>query len=570
MIAPTLLLIGAALAPSGAAPEVLVTPQRLAELYRSERTLVVVHATFQRESYDREHLPGARYLVPSALWTSPGMELPTPAAVDSVLEGLGISNGSRVVLYGDPAAVSRAYLALDYVGMGERASVLDGGLGAWKAAGRPVTAEVPQVARGSFTPKVNPDVVVSADWIRSRLDGGDLVLLDARSRAEHEGTTDYEGLPRYGRIPGALLLPWDSSFARPAEMNAGAGAALKPAAELAAWFRAAGVPPGGEVVTYCTIGMRASHLYLVAKSLGYKVRIYDGSMRDWAPRPELPMVRTGPTVRQSMLLSPAQLARWLPRADQLGLVVLEVGRDRASYDTAHVAGARFVPFGAFARSVAGVPTELPPVAALDSLVESLGVSDSSRVVLYGDPLAAARLFFTLDYLGLGDRIYWLDGGLDAWRAEGQPVTRDVAAAAPGRFTPRVRAELVVSADWVHSALDDPGVSLLDARTAPEYDGTQRSEGEDRPGHIPGAANIDWQGLLAHGKLKPIGELQATFAAAGVKGDSKVVTYCRVGTRASFLYFVSRLLGHDTALYDGSMAEWSGRADLPVVQGSTRR
>ena len=73
----------------------------------------------------------------------------------------------------------------------------------------------------------------------------------------------------------------------------GAADKLKPETVLRAAFDAAGAKPGAEVVTYCHIGQQASALYLAARALGYKVRLYDGSFEEWSARPELP-VETGP------------------------------------------------------------------------------------------------------------------------------------------------------------------------------------------------------------------------------------------------------------------------------------
>jgi thiosulfate/3-mercaptopyruvate sulfurtransferase len=274
--------------------------------------------------------------------------------------------------------------------------------------------------------------------------------------------------------------------------------------------------------------------------------------------------------RPDLVITPATLARWLAEERPGQVVVIQAGRDRAAYDSAHVAGAHFLALSRFAVTAESLPSELPPVPVLDSLLESVGVSDSNRVVLYGEPLAASRLFFTLDYLGLGDRTYWLDGGVAAWRAVGQPVASEAAPATPGSLTPRLRKEVVVDAGWVSRRLDDPKVVLLDARTPDEYAGRKQEEGVDRPGHIPGAVNLDWQALLQDGKLKPIGELERQFAEAGARRDGEVVTYCRVGTRGSFLYLVSRLLGYRTLLYDGSMVDWARRGDLPVTTGPTPR
>lgn len=278
--------------------------------------------------------------------------------------------------------------------------------------------------------------------------------------------------------------------------------------------------------------------------------------------------------RDSLVIQADGLARLMAGPEQRRLVVLHVGRERAGYDSAHIAGAKFVPLSSFTTARDGVPTELPPMPVLDRLLKQLGISDSSRIVLYGEPLPAARLLFTLDYLGLS-RVHWLDGGLAGWNgaraagdgqaAQAPPTVAGSAGSSPqGPTVARARGDLVVSAEWVLSRLADPGVVLVDARTPEEYSGL-RAEEPGRPGHIPGAVNLDWTTLMRDGRLRPLAELRGLFESVGVTPDAEVVTYCRVGTRASFLYFVSTLLGYRTRMYDGSMAEWAVREDLPIAR-----
>jgi rhodanese-related sulfurtransferase len=132
-----------------------------------------------------------------------------------------------------------------------------------------------------------------------------------------------------------------------------------------------------------------------------------------------------PPVRAELLVSVGALGRTL---NEPGTVVLHVGRDRQSYDAGHIPGARFVPLSSLVVEREGVPNELPPVAQLEEAFEAAGVSDDSRVVLYGDleGLAAARAFFTLDYLG-HPGVALLNGGLDAWREAGYYTDRERAA-----------------------------------------------------------------------------------------------------------------------------------------------
>ena len=270
-----------------------------------------------------------------------------------------------------------------------------------------------------------------------------------------------------------------------------------------------------------------------------------------------------PAVRSELLVTGDWLAG---RLNDPVVVVLHVAPDQSGYDRGHIPGARFLPLSAIVVERDGLPNELPPVEHLDSVFEAVGVSDDVLVVVYGPPLAAARAFFTLDYLGHGDRTALLDGGLERWVAEGRPVSTEAPEVARGRFTPRPRPEVVVDAQWVNKRLDAPGVVLLDARPEAEFAGDVAGAGIPRPGHIPGAVNVFWQRMIRSPEdptlLEPEG-LRALLREGGVEPGDTVVAYCRTGVQASVAYFVARYLGHEARLYDGSFIDWSPREALRV-------
>ena len=247
------------------------------------------------------------------------------------------------------------------------------------------------------------------------------------------------------------------------------------------------------------------------------------------------------------------------------LVILHAERTRAAFDSAHLAGARFIAPSNYTMTRGPVLYELPPAPRLDSLFESLGIGDAGRIVLYGDILPVTRLFFTLDYLGLGERVSLLDGGLADWREAGGPVTAlPTPPAARASLTVHPQPALLADADWIHSHLRDPAVTLLDVRSPEEFAGTRTEEAVARPGHIPGASNLDWTTTVRGARFRGKAELQQLLTGAGATPGATLVTYCRVGSRASVLYFVARLLGYPVRLYDGSMNDWAGRPDLPMV------
>jgi thiosulfate/3-mercaptopyruvate sulfurtransferase len=264
----------------------------------------------------------------------------------------------------------------------------------------------------------------------------------------------------------------------------------------------------------------------------------------------------------SLLVSPTWLAQRLAAPD---LVIVEIGPSPENYRAGHIPGARFIPTGAIVTERAGIPNELPEVASLQSALEAAGISTGSRVVIYGDPLPAARLFFTLDYLGAGDHAALLDGGMPAWREAGLPVSRDSASPERGSFNPTPRPELLVSAGWVREHLGDTAVGLIDARIPEEYKGESPGAGIQRPGHIPGASNYFWRWSLTPAeplRLKDPEVLDRLLERAGANAARTVVTYCRTGMQASHLYFTLRYMGYAPRLYDGSYLEWS-RGENPV-------
>ncbi|MEZ4412575.1 MAG: sulfurtransferase [Gemmatimonadales bacterium] len=258
----------------------------------------------------------------------------------------------------------------------------------------------------------------------------------------------------------------------------------------------------------------------------------------------------------TVLVSPAWLAAHL---GDPGVVVVHVDRNRTAFDAGHIEGSQFLPLSSIIVERDGVPNELPSVAALDSVLESVGIGDDTRVIVTGDPLSAARLFFTLDYLGHSHQAALLDGGTEMWVEGGWPVNTATVPAHRGTLTPDPQPELVVSAEWVKDHLHSPGVAFLDARPASDFSA----------GHIPGARSIFWKTTM--GGSPPVllsrGALEEMFRAAGVRSGDQVVTYCRSGMQASYLYFVARYLGYETKMYDGSMAEWTGVPGAPIETGA---
>ena len=267
----------------------------------------------------------------------------------------------------------------------------------------------------------------------------------------------------------------------------------------------------------------------------------------------------------SILVSTAWVAERLAEG---GVVLLHVG-DRKEYDAAHLPGAQYVATADVSDPDATLRLQMASPDALKQTFERLGISDDSRIVVYwGNDWATptARVFVALDYAGLGDRTAVMDGGMQAWIAEGRPVTTDVVTPEPGRLALAPRTDVIVDAAWIKSRIGKPGVAIVDARAPEFYSGESDNNGRIlRPGHIAGAVSVPFSTYVVEPplRMKTRAELESLFSDAGVKTGNDVVTYCHIGQQASLAYFAARLLGYRVHLYDGSFEEWSASPDLPV-------
>ena len=264
--------------------------------------------------------------------------------------------------------------------------------------------------------------------------------------------------------------------------------------------------------------------------------------------------------RSSMVVTTAWLAA---HQNDPSLVVLAVG-DKGEYGKGHIPGSLYLDYHDMSAQ-GGLTLELPPMPELAETFGKLGVTGDSRIVLYmtgNGSTQTARVYLTLDAMGLGARASILDGGLPVWQAESRSVTTEVRAVKAGKITPCPQTDVIASLDYVRSNLRHAGVDIVDARDPQFYSGASASR--NRAGHIAGATSIPYGSLLDEkGKLKSVEVLQQQFQAAGVKSGDQVVAYCHIGQQASLLYFVSRYLGYDVRLFDGSWEEWARHPELPA-------
>lgn len=212
-------------------------------------------------------------------------------------------------------------------------------------------------------------------------------------------------------------------------------------------------------------------------------------------------------------------------------------------------------------------------ADFTKLAQAAGINKDSIVVLYGDNSNwfAAWGAWIFKLYGAKD-VRLLDGGRAKWEKDGRALTPIVPTPAKGNFTAsNANASLrAFLPEVVKVAKKQSSSKLVDIRSADEFSGkifapAGFDELSIRAGHIPTAVNVGWKSTLnADGTFKSKAELIALYKAVGIDGKKPIITYCRIGERASHSWFVlSEILGYKVKLYDGSWTEYGNSVGVPI-------
>lgn len=267
--------------------QVIVTPQWLNDNLKDPDLVILYTGFVVRADFDREHIESSRFLWPEWLaFNTPEANMISAdvKTATKVLQDLGINKNSKIVVChrgGDVTIASRMFLSLEHYGLKGQVSFLNGGLEAWKRAGFPVTNKPSEFKKGNFTATDN-GLLVNKDYVQKALQGQSSEVIDARLKRWYDG--DPTGNPRDGHISGAKNIPFPDMI--------DSTNTIKPTEVLEKNFTSVVPDKSKELVVYCFIGQTASVDYLVGRSLGYKMKLYDGSLQEWSRDEKMPMEKT--------------------------------------------------------------------------------------------------------------------------------------------------------------------------------------------------------------------------------------------------------------------------------------
>lgn len=243
------------------------------------------------EPYRSGHIPGAiGWNWKSTLWEPRMREFPSPQVFAERLGRAGVTHDTTVVLCGVPVQFGTyGWWVFKYLGHRD-VRLLNCGMTRWMQEGRPLSMDVPDVTPTEYAPNpVNAHIRAGRDEVLRALDAPGTAIIDHRSIEEYIGDRvappgmDDVGAERYGRIPGALHLPYtallnaDDTFRTPEELRAVVQSVLN--------------DPEAAAISYCRLSHRATLAYFVmTELLGYRnLRVYDGSWTEWGSMVGMPI-----------------------------------------------------------------------------------------------------------------------------------------------------------------------------------------------------------------------------------------------------------------------------------------
>jgi len=259
----------------------IIEPRDLEAMLGDERLLLI--DLCREETWSQAHLPGAIHVTPAELiaGTKPAVgKLPPPERLEALFSRLGYDRDQYIVAYDDEGGgwAGRFLWTLDVIGHQDM-SLLNGGIVAWAAENRALSNETvtPQPTRVDLS--IDRQYIATQAEVLANIEDPQTVVWDARSAAEYDGTRVVSA--RGGHIPGAINLDWLDVMDRDNY--------LRIRSDIAEVLKNRGITAEKNIITHCQTHHRSGLTYIVGKSLGYRVRAYDGSWSEWGNDPSTPV-----------------------------------------------------------------------------------------------------------------------------------------------------------------------------------------------------------------------------------------------------------------------------------------
>jgi thiosulfate/3-mercaptopyruvate sulfurtransferase len=272
---------------------------------------------------------------------------------------------------------------------------------------------------------------------------------------------------------------------------------------------------------------------------------------------------------------------WLAgNLDAPGIVIIDV-RTEANYDFGHLPGAVSLAYSGWEPYNRETRCQMMPSAAdITSMLRSLGVNQSSHVIIYDagntalDATAGGAAVWIMESMG-HENVSYLDGGFTKWTFEGRIIDKKKPVPQPGDFIAKPDKTKVATLKDVIANLKSKKAIFLDDRSSVQHFGISKRPDVVRYGHIPGSLNFPVDFMTNAGinrapaTIKSVKELDAMAEGVGLPADrnTEIIVYCNSAQQAGMGYFILRdIMGYrNVKTYDGSMLEYAQDKKLPLIR-----
>ncbi|PJE04818.1 MAG: thiosulfate sulfurtransferase [Leptospira sp.] len=253
-------------------------------------------------------------------------------------------------------------------------------------------------------------------------------------------------------------------------------------------------------------------------------------------------------------------------------IILIDAREKELYDQGHLPSALSLTWQELSETKSPSKGNLKSKSDLEKILQNLGISNQSEVLVYGNPLSGwgeeARIVWTLRSLGHSNA-FIIDGGVQSLREQGLSFTKQNSIIPPkGNFKSLASVSFTKNLQDVKSSLNDGKTIFIDSREKKEFLGFS-PYGESRGGRLPGAKHIYFKEFIdPKGNIPSKNQVKELLSKSGISESSTIITYCTGGVRSAWITAVLLSYGYNAYNYPGSMWEWSSQSDkdYPLIKG----